>query len=276
MGQPQTGVAAINGAELFYEVSGTGPALVMLHGHLLDMHQWDDQVAAFGGDHTVVRYDARGFGRSTQPPEPFNHAADLHGLLGFLGIERAVLIGCSGGGATSIDFALQHPEMAAGVVLVGSAMAGYQPAGGIPQELIDIRQEMNAALERGDVDHAVELSLRVFTDGTGRRPEQVNQAVREHTRAMTTALFSRPPLAGAEAQPYIADATTRLGELHAPVLAIVGSEDNQLLHEVAALIVERAPNARQAVIPDAGHHPNMEHPEQFNRLVRAFLEENGL
>ncbi|HEU4321817.1 MAG TPA: alpha/beta fold hydrolase [Roseiflexaceae bacterium] len=276
MTQPQTGVAAIYGAELFYEVSGTGPALVMLHGHLLNLHQWDDQVAEFAADHTVVRYDARGFGQSTLPPEPFNHAADLHALLGFLGIERAVLMGCSNGGAASIDFALQHPEMVAGLILVGSAMAGYEPSGGVPPELITIRQEMDEALGRGDIAHGVELTLRVFTDGQNRRPEQVNQAVRERTRAMSTALFSRPPVAGAEAQPYIADATTRLGEIRVPILLVVGTEDNQLIHEVATLIVERAPNVQQALIPDAGHHPNMEHPEQFNGLVRAFLQENGL
>ncbi len=276
MGQPQTGVAAINGAELFYEVSGAGPALVMLHGHLLDLSQWDDQAAEFATDHTVVRYDARGFGRSTLPPEPFNHAADLHALLGFLGIERAVVMGCSNGGAASIDFALQHPDMAAGLILVGSAMAGYEPSGGVPPELIAMRQEVDEAFGRGDIAHAVELMLRVFTDGAGRRPEQVNQAVRERTRAITTALFSRPPVAGAEAQPYIADATARLGDLRAPVLAVVGTEDNPLIHEVATLLVERAPNVRHELIPDAGHHPNMEHPEQFNALVRTFLREHGL
>src|ERR1700736_1059173 len=105
------GFAEINGASLYFEVAGAGDALVMLHGHLLDSRQWDDQFAAFGAKHLVVRYDARGYGQSSLPPAPFSHAADLHALLQLLGIEQAVLMGCSGGGGACVDFALQRPGM---------------------------------------------------------------------------------------------------------------------------------------------------------------------
>src|SRR5258708_35480410 len=100
----------------------------MLHGHLVDSRQWDDQFAAFGGTHTVVRYDARGHGQSSLPPAPFSHSEDLYALRGLLGIERAVLMRCSGGGGACIDFVLEHPGMAQGLILVGSGVRGVQPA----------------------------------------------------------------------------------------------------------------------------------------------------
>jgi pimeloyl-ACP methyl ester carboxylesterase len=265
--QSQRGNTEINGASLAYETAGSGPPLVMVHGHLLDLHQWDDQFQSFARDYQVVRYDARGFGQSTQPPADYNHAADLHGLMQFLDLGHAFLMGCSGGGATCIDFALQHPSMVDGLILVGSGIAGFEPSGPPPPALV----AMNEAFERGAIDQAVEYSLHVWTDGARRTPEQVNQVARERTRAMTKQLFSRRPVEGAEEQQYVPDALERLAELRAPTLVIVGSEDNQMLHDIADLIVSRSPNARRVVIQDAGHHPNMEHPEAFNEIVRSFL-----
>ena len=105
------GFLDVNGARLRYEEAGSGPALVMLHGHLIDSGQWDSQVAAFAPEFRVVRYDARGFGRSDKPAESFAFFEDLRVLLRLLEIERGCLVGCSGGGATIIDLALAHPEM---------------------------------------------------------------------------------------------------------------------------------------------------------------------
>lgn len=75
-------------------------AINMVHGHLLDSSQWDDQLAAFAHHYQVIRYDARGFGQLDLPPAPFAYHEDLHALLQILGIDHAYLMGCSGGGAT--------------------------------------------------------------------------------------------------------------------------------------------------------------------------------
>jgi 3-oxoadipate enol-lactonase len=266
--QSQSGNVEINGASLAYETAGAGPPLVMVHGHLLDQHQWDDQFQSFANDHQVVRYDARGFGRSSMPETAYNHAADLHGLMRFLDLEHAVLMGCSGGGATCIDVALQYPAMVDGLILVGTGIAGFQPSGPPPPSLL----AMSEALKRGAIDEAVEYSLQLWTDGPRRTPDQVTQAARERTRAMTAQLFSRRPVEGAEQQTFVPDALARLGELRTPTLAIIGSEDNQMLHDIAEQIAAQNPNAQRVVIPDAGHHPNLEHPDSFEQIVRSFLE----
>src|SRR5438874_9676801 len=120
MTQLQSGFVEANSAHLYYESAGTGHPLVMLHGHLIDSGQWDDQVTTFAPSYRVVRYDAGGFGQSTQPPGPFAYHEDLSAVLRFLSIKRTYLMGCSDGGATVIDFALTHPKIVAALILVGT------------------------------------------------------------------------------------------------------------------------------------------------------------
>jgi len=265
----QHGFTDLNGASLYYEVAGAGPALVMLHGHLVDHRQWDDQFDLFSATHTVVRYDARGMGQSSFPAAPFTHAADLQALLAFLEIDHAVLIGCSGGGSACVDLALLHPERVDGLILVDSGLDSYfeidhgPPA---PAMLAYIE-----ALQSGDPQRALEQSLVFFTDGPRRRPEQVNPAAREKTRLMSAPLFVRPEPPEAVPQRLTPPSIERLSEIHVPTLVITGAEDAAMIHDIANILVAGIPGARAAVIPDAGHHPNMEQPAMFNQIVAEFL-----
>jgi 3-oxoadipate enol-lactonase len=264
---PHHGFAEINGASLFYEMAGAGDPLVMLHGHLVDSGQWDEQFAALSAAHTVVRYDARGYGQSSQPTAEFSHPADLLALLAFLNLDRAALMGCSGGGAACVEFALLNPGRVTALILVGSGLGGYQLSGPPPPQVLAYSQ----ALQRGDLEQAIELSLALFTDGPRRRPEQVNQQAREHTRRMTAGMFARPLDGQRLATGLTPPAIERLGEIHAPTLVITGAEDNPIIHDIAALLLARIPGAKSVTIPDAGHHPNLEHPALFNQIVEQFL-----
>jgi pimeloyl-ACP methyl ester carboxylesterase len=261
------GFLEVNGARLWYEVAGSDPALVMLHGHLIDSGQWDDQFGYFARDYRVVRYDARGFGRSDKPAQPFAFHEDLRALLALLGIERAVLMGCSGGGATIINLALAYPGMARALVLVGSGVSGFQFPEPPPPKIVAMRE----AQERGDIDAAVELALQVWTDGERRRPDQVDANARERTREMMKRLFSRPTVA-AEVRTLDPPAIARLSEIGVPALVVVGADDWEPIHEIADLLATGIPGSRKLLIPAAGHHPNMEHPALFNESVHEFLE----
>ena len=258
--------AAVNGARLWYQIAGAGPTLVMAHGHLIDSGQWDGQFAEFARAFRVVRYDARGFGRSDKPAQPFAFHEDLRALLAFLRIERTVLMGCSGGGATIIDLSLAYPDLVRGLVLVGTAVSGYQLSGSPPRKIV----AMQEARKHGDIDGAVELGLQIWTDGERRRPDQVGTAARERTREMMARLFRRPAVA-ADVKGLDPPAIGRLPEIPVPTLLVVGGDDWQPIHDIADQITMQVPGARKLVIPDAGHHPNMEHPERFNEAVLSFL-----
>src|SRR5215510_14412598 len=80
------GLAEVNGTKLYYEVKGKGPAVVLIHGGLVDSRLWDDQMVPLSKHYRVVRYDLRAFGKSASTTEPFSHIEDLRALLDFLKI----------------------------------------------------------------------------------------------------------------------------------------------------------------------------------------------
>jgi 3-oxoadipate enol-lactonase len=231
---------------------------------------WDDQVGEFAMTNTVLRYDLRGFGRSDQPSAPFSHAADLHDLLQSLGLERTSVVGVSYGGRVALDFSLTHPEMVEALVLVGAGLGCHDWSEPVKRYL----DEEDAAVERGDLDHATELNLEMWVDGPHRTPDQVDPVVRQRVREMQLDLFGAwVAQAGAleweqELEPA---ARERLGEINAPTLVVVGEKDVDDIHELAERQEAEIPSVTKAVIRGAAHVPNMEKPREFNELVLGFL-----
>jgi pimeloyl-ACP methyl ester carboxylesterase len=262
----QSGRAHLEGADLYYEIAGEGPSLVLAHAGFVDGRMWDEQFPVLARHYRVVRYDRRGFGHSTLTPGPFSHRRDLYQLLQFLGIKRAHLLGCSVGGATIIDFALEHPDMTSSLILVSSALGGYQFQGDVPRPL----QELMAALQANDLHQAAELAVRIWIAGPRRTPDQVDARLRERGREMS--LTALPNIFVQEA-PLEPPAIERLHELAAPTLVILGDLDDPSIAAIGDLLATRIQGARKAIIPGAAHLPNMDQPEHFNQQVLAFLQE---
>lgn len=266
--QRESGIAHINGAKLYYEVVGSGQPLVLLHAGIADRRMWDDQFDVFTRHYRVIRYDARGFGTSDLPPGQFAFRDDLYGMLKHLGVEKAYLVGCSMGGSTCLDFALEHPEMVEALVLVGSGLSGYQ--------WTNRNDPLDAAAEEAsnarDFERANELNLRLWVDGLDRTPEQVRPGVRERVSEMNLASLRRiDEQEQAQQQRLDPPAAGRLGEIAAPTLVIVGDRDVPDIQHIAEVLEQGIPNARKVVMADAAHVPNMEWPDQFNRIVLDFL-----
>src|SRR5690606_20715165 len=122
-----------------------------LHAGVADSHMWAAQIEAVAGaGFRAVAYDRRGFGESESPDEPFSHLIDLEAVLEHLGIHAAVFVGASMGGALAIDFALDNPERAVGLVLVGTALSGSEEPD-LPDEIMPLVEAMDVAEERGDL-----------------------------------------------------------------------------------------------------------------------------
>lgn len=267
----QSGMADVAGAQLYYEVAGQGHPLVLLHAGIADSRMWDEQFAPFAEHYRVVRYDYRGFGKSTMPAGPYSMHEDLFGLLGALGIERAYLVGVSMGGSLAIDFALEHADMVAALVLVACGPRGY-PAPEEPSAVDAHFAEIQAAEAAGDLDRANELELHLWVDGLGRTPDKVNPALRQQVRDMNGQVFRRAPeLKLGQPQRLEPPAAGRLGDIQVPTLVISGADDLAYLHETGAALAATIPGARRVVMADTAHVPNMEHPAEFNRLVLEFL-----
>src|SRR5579875_3163424 len=114
------------GARLACQVTGGGPAVVLVHGFGLDMRMWDDQAEHLAARYQVIRYDCRGFGSSGpfDPAVAYTHAGDLRALLDHLGIGQAVLGGLSFGGRVVLEAAVADPERVRGLALLGAVLDG--------------------------------------------------------------------------------------------------------------------------------------------------------
>jgi 3-oxoadipate enol-lactonase len=263
-----SGRIAVPGSSLYYEAAGQGPPLILLHAGSLDRRMWDDQFHVLAQSHRVIRFDARGYGRSGPVSSRFDRSEDLHSLMKALRLVRATLVGSSLGGATAIDFALAHPERVDRLVLVGSGVSGYL----WPPESRDVpwRVAARAAAARGDTAGIARSWLHSeYFAATREVPAlaaRLETLLVENVESWKTALRI-----GNQDTVFSGPALGRLHRITAPTIIVVGSRDVADIHRIADTLQAYLPRAQTVVLNGAGHVPNMELPSLFLEVVRKFL-----
>lgn len=262
-------IAAVNGGMLYYETAGTGDPVVLLHGGLLDLRQWDEQFRLLAESYRVVRYDARGFGRSPLGTVPYAHYEDLRALLDQLRLERVHLVALSSGMATAVDFTLAYPSRVRSLVIGAAPLRGYEVG---PEFSTGMRAIYDAALA-GDKDLLRErvwgfAPMRVASTLPAARAKLDRMIVEDHQygyarEGAPKRIFLDPP------------AATRLGEISVPTLVIVGDGEMPALAEKGEYVARTIPGARHVLIPGAGHFVNIEQPEAYTRVVQDWLREQA-
>jgi len=274
-----------NGIVTFYEDAGPPgpgphPAVVLIHGHSVDLRMWQYQVAALlEAGFRAVRYDVRGHGRSMIPPDGYTweqYAADLGDLLDRLNVERpaaeslaveaAHLVGISMGGAIALQFALDFPTRVLSLTLVDSALPGFTYSAEFTRQIEELVQAVRAEGPGAAFEH-LWLSHALF-DGLRHYPDRF-ALVREMVLAYPAADY-REGAIPAGYSPTVAD---RLSEIRAPALVVAGEEDIPDFRLIADILATNLPNTRRLVMPGCGHVPPLEDPEAFNAALIAFLRE---
>lgn len=258
--------------QLYYETAGNGFPLVLSHAAFLDSRMFDALWEPLARHFRVIRYDMRGYGRSSPVQGPLCRRADLDKLLKHLGITRTHLVGCSNGGQNSLDLALEQPELAASLTLVDATPSGFEPQGAPPRYLF----EMMDAVQSGDVDRANELQIRIWLDSEHREPGQVDSKLRKKALEMNRIPVSQNTFWAADSQPanpLNPPALNRLEEVRCPTLVVVGSLDHAEVLCAADEMVRRIPNARKIILEGSGHVPSYEQPDNFIRFLLEFLQE---
>lgn len=231
---------------------------------------WDPHWAAFAAEHRVVRYDIRGYGESLPPTGPWSQHADLLELLDELGITRAHLVGASMGAGIAVEAVLAMPSAVASLVLAAPGGALY---GDATDDLRSFWHEEVEALDRGDLDAAVEVNLRAWVDGPVRGPDAVDPAIRALVGTMQRDAFELPDW-DAESAPEVElepPASGRLAEIACPTLVVVGDADQTATRSAAERLAANVPTVELVTWPDAAHMLNLERPFQFERLVLDFV-----
>lgn len=264
----KTGFAEINGAKICYEVAGEGQTIVMVHAGIASKSMWDDQFDFFARKYKVVRYDMRGYGQSLPVPDDYQRHEDIRALMDFLKIDHAVLMGCSMGGGACMNFALDYPNRADALIMVGSGPSGFSYDDWSPSPL---DEEMEEAYEKGDLERVNEIGMRIFIDGKGRTPDQVDPALRKKVYDMNMIALRNEAVMGKDVARPI-PAAKQMGDLRLPVLIVMGDLDEDYISRAAAFMEVNIPGARKVVIQGTAHLPNMEFPDKFNAHVQAFLD----
>ena len=260
--------AEINGTKIHYDIQGEGTAVVLIHAGIVNLDMWQPQMDAFSKRHRVLRYDMRGWGKTTCPDGTYSHHDDLHDLMKYVGMEEASLVGVSYGGKNALDFALTYPDKVQKLILVGPGLGGYENWDG--EGIADKEEAMEAAYARGERTRSAELDTQIWFDGPRRTPDQVDQAIRREVYEMVLHTHSLPEDEGErlDIQP---PAIERLAEVTAPTLLITGEEDAPDIHAIAQILEQRVPDVRRKTMTGAAHLPSMENPAAFNQIVLSFL-----
>jgi 3-oxoadipate enol-lactonase len=256
---------------VYAEVAGQGPAVALVHEGICDSRMWDREWQEWSPSFRLLRVDLRGFGNSPLEPGPFAQARDLIEALEAHGMERAALVGVSLGGRVALEAALARPELVSALVLVAPGLPGHEWS----QEMRDAWAEEEAAFEAGDLDAAVEASLRTWVDGPRRRPEDVDPQVRARVAEMQRRAYELAVGVEDEEELLVDDLGQKLGEVRAPTLVLVGEEDQPDMHAIAERLAREIPGARLQRIEATAHVPSLERPREFDELVLPFLREHA-
>ena len=257
---------------LYAEVAGEGPAVVLVHEGICDSRMWDREWEEWSPSFRLLRVDLRGFGNSPLGAGPFAQARDLIEALEAQGIDRAALVGVSLGGRVALEVALARPDLVSALVLVAPGLPGHEWS----QEMRDAWAEEEAAFEAGDLDAAVEVSLRTWVDGPRRRPEDVDPQVRARVGEMQRRAYELAVGVEDEEELLVDELAQKLGAIRMPTLVLVGEEDQPDMHSIAGRLAREIPGARLARIEATAHVPSMERPREFDELVLPFLRENAV
>ena len=248
---------------LYYEVSGSGDPVVLIHAFSLDRRMWAPQISALQRRFRVIRYDLRGHGNSAAPSEPYAPHDDLRSVLDTLGIDRATLVGLSAGSTLAIDFAIAYPDRVRKLVLASPGLNGH-----VPSPPLTWTQPVFQAAGRGDTEDAAKLWAAtpiMAVHGDPAAAATVKALVMSNLRLWT---FRTNP-----ARPLTPPAIARLSEIKSPTLVVLGEKDLPHIKEVADLLARGVSGARLVTIRDAGHIVNLDAADAFNKLVASFLSQ---
>lgn len=256
----------VDGLNIDYRDEGSGLPVILIHAFPLNQSMWNDQRDELRTLCRAITLDLRGFGASDAPAGPYSMdrmAADVRALMSALDITQAVLVGLSMGGYISLAFYRNYPEAVRAMVLADTRATSDTP------EARERRLKSAEKVEREGPQAIADDMIPLLLGNTSltSRPQIV-----ERVRSMIEA---NTPAGIAGAQRGMADrndSTDLLGRIDFPLLVVVGSEDTLTPVKEAESLLGKVKTAEMRIIESAGHLSNLEQPQQFNAILRTFIE----
>jgi len=255
------------GTRIGYDSVGEGPDLIFLHAGIADRTMWTPQVEAFSDRFRVTTPDARGFGDTLIGAEPFSRRDDLAAVMDAVGATSASLVGCSIGAGFALDFAIERPERVDKLVLVGVTPNGF---GGADDALLEeMWPQVDAAIAAGEFEKAGRIEARLWVDGPRRDEGAAPSWLRD--KVVEWSIPINQVKDWGESGQLDPVAMERLGDVTAPTLLIVGTEDAEVILAGCQATAAGIADARLVELPGTAHLPNLEVAEAFNAALRELL-----
>ncbi|MDI9609555.1 MAG: alpha/beta hydrolase [Candidatus Verstraetearchaeota archaeon] len=284
LGKSDSRFVEVNGIKVHYKIYGAGePVFILMHGFGAYSFSFDPVIRQLSEYGTVIAFDRPAFGFTERPildtwggPNPYTNefAADLAvGLMDELGVDKAILVGHSAGGAVAILTYYRHPERVSALVLEDAAVYG----GGAPWYIglflwLPQVQRLGPLLVRGIAgDSGISTIYLAWHDDSKITPDTIEGYRRPlMAEGWDYALWQFTLASGRT------DLKSNLSKISVPVLVMTGSEDKIVPPANAIQLSEDIPGSTLVVIPDCGHIPHEECPLEFLDAVMAFLQSNSL
>jgi pimeloyl-ACP methyl ester carboxylesterase len=243
-----------DGVNIYYEVHGKGPALILTHGFGATSAMWKGQIEQLSRDHTLVIWDMRGHGESDYPADQAAYSedatvADMAALLDKVGAERAIVGGLSLGGYMSLAFHRVHPKRVRALLIIDTG-PGFK------------KDEAREAWNQRTLDRAARYEKEGLAAISGFSREQ-SSAKHRNTEGLARA--ARGMLTQRDA-----GVIESLPDIKVPSIVIVGANDTPFL-VASDYMASKIPGARKVVVPDAGHAVNIDQPKAFGEALAPFL-----
>lgn len=276
---PQVHTAQVHGRTLAYRMEGSGPAILLIHGMAGSSSTWNQVIGRLAEHYTVIAPDLPGHGRSEKPRTDYSlgaFAGVLRDLLVSLDIDRATVIGQSLGGGVAMQFAYQHSEHCARLVLVN--------AGGLGEDVMGVLRALTLPGAGVVIPLFAQRRVRDLVGGAagvfgklGLRPspetvqmwKAYESLIDPDTR--TAFLATLRSVVDHRGQKVSAMDRLYLAE-EVPTLIVWGDHDHVIPVSHAYDAQEAIPGSRLEIFPGCGHFPHCEEPEKFARVVREFIE----
>jgi pimeloyl-ACP methyl ester carboxylesterase len=244
------GFAPVENGHLYYQIAGSGDAVVLIHGNAGDHRHWDNQFERQSADPVIG--------------SPYSNFSDLAALLDHLDVESAHIVGWSMGSGIAFDFVTAYPDRARSLVSVGPWVFGHRT------EAISKTFEQAGAVVEAASEGGAEAGANAFVDyilADTVIDESADKFIRAVGSASSFWTWTNPN----QELSLKPNAASQLSSLTIPILVVTAEHDLPACHDMADFIISEAQNAHRTVLADTGHLMHIEKPDEFNAKVVEFL-----
>ena len=262
-----------DGAKLYAESAGDGPAVVFVHEFADNLQSWSNQISALSRRYKCIAFNARGYPPSDVPEDPELYsqkiaAEDINAILEGYKIDEAHIVGCSMGAFAALHFGLMYPEKASSITMIS---CGY----GAPKHLQKGYSEDSQMLSDKYVELGAERMAELYAEGAFRQQFKNKDyrgwlEFKARLASHSTLGASLTMLGVQRLRPSLYDLEKEIKELLVPALVIVGDEDDWCI-EPSIFLKRTLPMAGLSVFPRTAHTVNLEEPDMTNRVLIDFL-----